>query len=197
MRRSMVTMLAALGALSTPLAAQLERDTMPVRPRGGAFSFGLAATIGDSWQYEAAEFGYVWRRGSSAIGAFAVSGRIGSFIDEGAILGGSRGFLFGATVGARTAMLKIAEIGNEFSLTAVGLDLTVEATGYLGANSPLPQGSQWAAVAVLPGLRVGGGNGPRYAIMAGPTVFLGSTTDWRALLAIRVETPLARGEGHP
>jgi hypothetical protein len=31
----------------------------------------------------------------------------------------------------------------------------------------------------------------------GPTYFIGEVSDWRALLALRVETPLARGEPHP
>lgn len=191
-------MLVTLGALSTPLLAQEGSDTVGrMAARGHAVAFGLAATIGERWQYEAAEFGYVWRRAGGAIGAYSVSARLGSFRDEGAILGGSRGFIFGATVAARTPSVKFAEIGDDMNLTMLGFDVTLEATGYLAANSPLPQGSGWGAVALLPALRVGSGNGPRYAVLVGPTIFLGSTTEWRALLALRVETPLARGEPHP
>ena len=200
MRRSMATMLATLGALSTPLAAQSGVDSGAVastRVRGGAYSLGLAATIGQSWQFEAAEIGYVRRRPHGAIGGLSVSARLGSFIDQGVILGGSRGFLFGATVAARSATAKVAEIGDEQNLTLLGLDVTLEASGYLAAKSPLPQGSQWAAVSLLPALRIGSGDGPRYAVMVGPTVFIGKETEWRGLLALRVETPLARGGAHP
>lgn len=202
MRRSTASMLVLLGALSTPLAAQSEPAAAPQteaapQPRPNAIGVGFAATLGNGWQIESGEIGYVRRSTHGAIRALSVGARLGSFIDEGAIIGGNRGFVFAGTLAARTGRLMLAELGDEQNLTAIGFDITVEATGYLTSNSPLPQGSTWGAVALLPGLRVGGGDGPTYGLVVGPTWFLGSTTEVRGLLAFRVEAPLARRERHP
>jgi hypothetical protein len=179
-------MLVVLGALSTPLAAQTK-----------AIGVGFVATLGSGWQIEGGEVGYVRRTARGPVRAWSLGARLGSFIDEGAILSGSRGFVFAATLAARSGRLKVAELGDEQNLTAIGFDVTLETTGYLTAHSPLPQGSTWAAVALLPGLRIGSGDGTQYGIVIGPTAFLGSKTQVRGLLAFRVEAPLARREGHP
>ena len=185
MRRSMTSMLALLGALSTPLAAQ-----------AGAIGVGFTATLGSGWQIESGEIGYVHRM-AGPVRALSVGARLGAFIDEGAILGGNRGFVFAGTLGARSGRIMLAELGDEQNLTAIGFDVTIEATGYLTSNSPLPQGSRWGAVAFLPGLRVGSGDGVQYGFVIGPTAFFGSKTEVRGLLAFRVEAPLARRERHP
>lgn len=186
MRRSMVTMLVGLLALSTPVVGQ-----------GGALSFGLAGTLGGGWQIEAFDAGYVRRVRAGPIAAVGLSARLGSFIDEGAIIGGARGFVFGTTLAVRTPTATIAELGADTSASRIGLDLTVEATGYVGSHSPLPVGSPWGAISALPGLRFGDPNGTRFGLLLGPTVFLGNVTEVRAFLGVRVETPLARREPHP
>jgi hypothetical protein len=179
-------MLAALAGLSTPLAGQ-----------GGAFTLGLAGTLGGGWQIEALDVGYARRVHAGPIAALMLSARLGSFIDEGAIIGGARGFVFGTTLGMRTPTATIAELGSDTSASRVGLDLTVEATGYAGSSSPLPVGSPWGAVSVLPGLRFGDPNGTRFGLLLGPTVFFGDVTETRAFLGVRIEVPLARRERHP
>jgi hypothetical protein len=187
----MASILVVLGALSTTLAAQSAGGS-------GAIGVGFAATLGGGWQIESGEIGWVWRKARGPVRALSLGARLGAFIDEGVILGGSQGFVFAGTFGARSDRLMLAELGDENNLTQIGLDLTIEATGYLGAHSPLPQGSSWGALAVLPGLRVGSGDGPRYALLIGPTWFLGSSPgELRGLLAFRVEAPLARRESHP
>jgi hypothetical protein len=183
----MISMSALLGALSTPLAAQ------------SAIGFGFAATLGDGWQIESGEIGYVRRVGGGPVRALSAGVRLGAFVDQGAILRGTRGFVAAGTLGARTGKLSLGELGDEHDQTAIGFDVAVEATGYLASNSPLPQRGRWAAVAVLPGLRIGGGGGtgPQYSLQIGPTVFFGSETTVRALLAFRIEAPLARREPYP
>ena len=180
-------MLVMLGALSTTLAAQ----------SSGAIGVGFAATLGDGWQIESGEIGYVRRLTRGPVRALSLGARVGAFTDEGAIIGGNRGFVFAPTLAARSGRLTLAELGDEHNLTQIGFDLTIEATGYLTSNSPLPQGSTWGAVALLPGLRVGGADGPQYGLVIGPTWFIGSTSEVRGLLAFRVEAPLARREPHP
>jgi hypothetical protein len=179
-------MLTALVGLSTPLAGQ-----------GNALTLGLAYTVGSGWQVEGLEAGVARAVHAGPIAAVSLTGRVGSFIDEGAILGGARGFVFGTSLAARTPMATIAELGADTSASRVGLDVTVEATGYVGSRSPLPVGSPWGAVSVLPGLRFGDPDGSRLGLLIGPTVFLGDVTQVRTFLGVRFEAPLARRERHP
>ena len=201
MRRSMATMLVALVALSTPLLAQIDTETIaPPPPARSAIGFGFAATLGPSWQIEAGELGYVRNFFGGPIGAVSVGARIGTFIDQAQILGGTRGILFAVNLAARSGTVSLAEIGDEMNATNIGLDVTLEASAYAGSSSPIPQGSNWLAVSLLPGVRVGGkGNGPRYGFVVGPTMFIGKDAkpEVRGLLAIRIEAPLARRESHP
>ena len=193
-RRSMASMLVAVGCLSTPLAAQ---DELP--PSNTSWGLGLAATMGRGWQIEGGEIG-MQRRMGGPLGAVSVAARFGSFIDEGAFIGGGRGFVAALVLGARTGSVGLFEVGTEDAPTRVAFDLTLETAGYLGANSPLPQGGRWAAVALLPGLRFGqtGGGGMQYSLVLGPTVFFGGgDPDVRAFLGIRFEAPLARRERRP
>lgn len=186
MRRSILIMSIAWGGLSTPLVAQ------------AAWTVGLAATIGGGWQIEGGDIGYVRGVGAGPIRHLSVVGRFGSFIDEGAIFGGARGFVAALALAARTGTARVFELGSDLeSTTSVGLDVTFEATGYLGSHSPLPQGSPWGAVAVLPGFRVGRAGEVQYSLLLGPTVFVGEETDVRTFLGIRVEVPLARPERQP
>jgi hypothetical protein len=191
-------MLVTLGALSTPLAAQEPvEDNVPIDRRGGAIGFALTGTLGSGWQVEGAEIGYVWQRGNGLLGAVTAGARIGAFVDQGAILGGTRGFVFAATFAARSGVAKFAEMGDDRNLTVIGFDVTLEGTGYLGANSPLLQGSPWGGIALLPGVRILGSNGTRYGIMVGPTFFVGRASDVRGMIALRIDTPLARRGAHP
>src|SRR2546425_126637 len=158
-RRSMVTMLIGLAGLSTPLATQETRG-------GGMVTFGLAYTVGSGWQIQGFDVGYGRGMRSGPIAALSLSARLGEFIDQRAIIGGSQGFVFGATLAARSRALTIAEFGADTAPSRVGLDVTVETTGYAGAHSPLGIGSPWGAVSVLPGLRVG-----QFGLVLGPTAF--------------------------
>jgi len=191
-------MLVILTALSTKGAAQAVAGDS-VRPKGGgaAIGVGFAATLGSGWQIESGEIGYVRRKTHGPVRALSIGARLGSFIDEGAIIGGGRGLVFATTLAARSNRLMLAELGDENNLTQIGFDVTLEATGYLTTNSPMPQGSTWGAVAFLPGLRVGSADGPQYGLVIGPTVFFGTKNEVRGLLAFRVEAPLARRERHP
>ena len=193
MRRSIATMLVTWGALSTSLAAQAQPEKA-----SNAIGFGFAATLGNGWQIEGAEVAYVKRRPTGFFRAYSAGARIGTFIDEGAILGGSRGIVFAPTLGARTAPATIAELGDELNPTAIGFTVTFEASGYVASSSPIAYGSSWGALAVLPGLGAGGGNSMRFSLVVGPTLFIGKgKSNVRGLFALRFEAPLARRERAP
>ena len=185
MRRSMVTMSLVALVLSTPAAAQ------------NALTLGLAATLGGGWQIEGGDIGLVRRISFGPFQRMTATARLGSFIDEGAIIGGAKGFIGAAILGFKTAPMNIADLGEENHPTEIGADLTVEAGGWLGSNSPLPQGAAWGSLALLPGLRFGGSDGMQYSLMLGPAVFFGRSTDVHAFLGIRFEAPLARRTAHP
>ena len=123
--------------------------------------------------------------------------RLGSFIDQDDLLGRSQGFVAALTVGARSGRATVLELGTERDLTRVTMDLTLEATGYLATNTPLAVGSPWAAVSLLPGLRFGDADATQFALVIGPTVFIGEETDVRAFIGLRFESPLARRRPQP
>jgi hypothetical protein len=140
----------------------------------------------------------VHRNWSGVVGAFSAGLRVGTFIDEGAIIGGTRGLVFAPTLAARSRAASLAQLGDEQQPMSISVDLTLEATGYLTSSSPLPVGSKWGALALLPGLRAGSGDGVRYGLVIGPTAFFGSgPSSVRGLLALRIEAPLARRERRP
>src|SRR2546428_12127275 len=128
-RRSMLTMLPALVGLSTPLAGQ-----------GNALTAGLAYTVGGGWQVEGLDFGVARAVHAGPIAALSLTARIGSFIDEGAIIGGARGFIFGASLAPRTPTWTIAEPGADTGAHRVGGAVTGQATGYRGPPVPPARG---------------------------------------------------------
>ena len=175
----------------TTLALQ-SPDSVSRDSSNHAIGFGYFATLGANWQIEAVEIGYV-RHSKHGPAALAIAGRLGTFMEESAVMSASRGAVFAVTVSARTHMRQISELGGEERPIPIGLDLTLEATGYLASSSPIWQGSDWFAVAVLPSLRAGG-----LAITLGPTLFFGAQkASVRGVLAIRGEKPLARRGRNP
>jgi len=157
----------------------------------------LVATLGANWQIESAEIGYVHRpaRGVAAVG---IAARLGTFMNESAMIGGNQGFVFATTLSVRTRMKSIAQFGADEHGTGIGFDLTLELSGYLAASSPMTLGSRWLGVSMLPAFSVGSGSAPHFAIVIGPTAFFTSGKPvMRGLLAFRGEAPLARRERHP
>lgn len=192
-RSVVVTVLLALGGLSATIAAQTSTsDSTSHAPSRHAIGFGYVATLGAYWQIEAAEVGYV-RNLSRGPAAISLTGRLGTFIDETGVSGSSRGVVFATTLAARSRLKRIAQLGEDEKGTAIGLDVTFEASAYFASSSPFYQGSRWGAIALLPGLRFG-----KAAIVIGPTAFLaGGKPAVRGLLAFRGEATLARRERQP
>jgi hypothetical protein len=205
-RRSMLPLLIVLGVgtWSSPMALAAQTADVPTkqeaRPadkrRPHAIGFGFFATLGTRWQLEGVEVGYV-RRMQRGLAAISVSGRIGTFINESAMIGGTQGIGFGATIAGRTRMKSIAQFGEEERGTAIGLDLTLEVTGYTTSNSPLSR-TRWMAITALPAISLGSGDAAHFGIVIGPTAFLGDGKPVvRGMLGFRGEAPLARRERRP
>jgi hypothetical protein len=173
-----------LAVCASALAAQA-RDSSYRNYR--AISFGYFATLGANWQIEAVEIGYVFRR-ARGLPAISLSTRWGAFMEQSSYLADTRGMVFAAALSTRTRMLQIGQLGSEDRSTPIGIDLTIEAAGYLAASSPFWQGSRWGAFSLLPSLRFGPG-----ALTVGPTLFLAGQNRkpaMRGVLALRGEASL-------
>jgi hypothetical protein len=198
-RRS-ILMLVALSGLSTALAAQANdapQAPQSVKARPHAIGFGFVATLGANWQMQGIEIAYA-RRLRRGLAAVSVSTRVGTFMNESSMIGGTKGVMFGATLAGRTRMKSIAQFGMEEHGTGIGFDVTFEVTGYTASGSPLSQGARWLAVSVLPAFSIGSGDAPHFGIVVGPTAFLSSgKPTMRGMLAFRGEAPLARRERRP
>lgn len=173
----------AFAALSTPALAQ---------SREPAWIVGLSATVGNSWQFEGADFGIVRPIGFGPLRFASIAGRFGTFQDEGAFVFGSRGFVGAAVLATQTGSVSVFEVGTEQNPISIAVDLTLEASGYLASDSPFPQGSQWVGLAVLPGVRTLQSESFGLSLMVGPVWFIGHETDVRTFLGFRVEIPLTQ-----
>lgn len=179
----------AFAALSTPALAQSRQPSWIV---------GLAATVGNSWQFEGADVGYVRPIGFGPLRFASIAGRFGTFQDEGAFVFGSRGFVGAAVLATQTGPVPVFEVGTEQMPISIALDLTIEASGYVASDSPFPQGSQWLGLAVLPGVRTLQAEAFSMSLMVGPVWFMGrSKTDVRTFLGFRVEIPLQQPGSTP
>jgi hypothetical protein len=179
-------MLVVTCALSTPLVAQ------------GSLSVGLAATVGGGWQVEGVDVGYLRSIHAGPFRWALIGGRVGAFVDQGAIVGGARGVLGAAVLQTRTGLKRLADVGNESAPSSFGLDVTLEAAAYAGRNTPLSNiGSPWGSFSLLPGLRFGDPETFRFGLVLGPTLFVGQQTDVRPFLGLRFEMPTAHRKRHP
>jgi hypothetical protein len=195
-RRFLLPMVVAFAAVPATLTAQ-SNAPQAAKERQHAIGFGFVATLGAYWQIESAEIGYV-RRPSRGLAAIGVAARVGTFINESTMLGGSQGIVFAAALSARTRMKSIAQLGADEHGTGIGFDVTFEISGYTAASSPMTFGSHWLGVSVLPAFSVGSGSSPHFGIVIGPTAFFSNGKPvLRGMLAFRGEAPLARRERHP
>lgn len=175
-------MLAGLIGLSTPLAAQ------------SSWSLGFASTLGSNWEIEAGDVGYVREVSAGPIHYVWLGARLGSFVNEGAIVGGVQGFVAGGILQLRTNTTQLADVGNEGNPAPLGLDLTLELGAYGSTDYPggWPQRGGWFGASLLPGLRFGSNHGNRYSLYLGPSALFGPVTSVHALFGLRAEFSLAR-----
>lgn len=183
MRRAIAPVLGALIVSSVPLCGQ------------SAFTIGYSGTLGSNWQIEALEGGLVGHTGWGPVRYVSGTVRIGWFGDQGAIIGGTRGFIGAGALALRSGRISVFTIGEDQNPTVVALDLSVEAAGYLASHAPSPWVAHSASFAALPGIRVGQSGGGQFVVLGGPAWFSGGGT-WHAhaFLSVRYEVPL--GQGH-
>lgn len=180
-RGSLLTVLACCGTLAPRLAAQ---------ERGAAWTSGLAATLGTDWQVQGVDLGLVRPIRFGPFRFVSAVARLGTFVDESFLATGGDGFVGGVALATETRLVTILDVGTvPQSPTRLTFSVTLEASGYLATNSPLPQGDSWLGLAVLPTIRVVQTQNIGFGFMVGPVAFIGRETDVRALLSIRIELP--------
>jgi hypothetical protein len=180
--RSLVTPILLVSAISAmPLAAQT---------RGATFTTGLSATLGGEWQLQGIDIGIVRPANLGLIRYVSAVVRAGSFISQESF-SSARGFFGAVAIAAETPLMTLFDVGAEQAPTRLAFNFTLEASAYLAANSPVPQGSRWIGLAVLPSFRTIQTDNIGFTLMVGPIAFLGPTTDVRALLGARIEIPYA------
>lgn len=152
-------------------------------------TIGYAGTVGTGWQVEGLDVGYMIGIRKAGLRWVTIGTRLGLFSEHGTVAGaGSRGFVGAAFLQGRTGRLRLADIGgSESNPGMLGADLTVEAIAYGSANSPLPQGSPWGAISILPGVRFGGDDRTRYGVVAGPSWYFGQASSVHAFIGARVD----------
>ena len=180
MRRA-IAVLGALVVSSVPLCAQ------------AAFTIGYSGTLGSNWQIEALEAGIVGHTGLGPVRYVSSTVRIGWFGDQGAIIGGTRGFIGASALALRSGRVSVFTVGDDQNPTIVALDLSVEVAGYLASRAPSPWVARSVSLAALPGIRVGQSGGGQFVVLVGPAWFSGGGT-WHAhaFLSARYEIPLGQ-----
>ena len=179
--RAIVPLLGALIAPSAPLGAQ------------AAFTIGYSGTLGSNWQIEALEAGLVGHTNLGPVRYLSGTVRVGWFGDQGAIIGGTRGFIAAGAFALRSERIGLFNVGDDQNPTVVALDLTREAAGYLAAHAPSPWVARSVSFAALPGIRVGQAGAGQFVVLIGPAWFSGGGT-WHghAFLSARYEVPLGQ-----
>lgn len=179
--RAIAPLVGALIVSSVPLSAQ------------SAFTIGYSGTLGSNWQIEALEAGLVGHTGLGPVRYVSGTVRIGWFGDQGAIIGGTRGFIGAGAFAVRSGRVGLFNVGEDQNPTVVALDLTLEAAGYLAAHAPSPWVARSVSLAVLPGIRVGQSGAGQFVVLCGPAWFSGGGT-WHAhvFLSARYEVPLGQ-----
>lgn len=190
-----MTRLAFVALLAPALLAAQEPDTTaraagPGNPGRGIVA-GVTGFTGGTWQPSGIELGLLWPLGRGGASTVSLTGRLGSFVqDQAVIYGSTQGFFTALLVGARTTLATIADVGSAENPSAVRFVGGVEAGGEVNFNSPLPQGSTMAIGAALAGISFGSGGGgieQGFALLFGPAVFVGKATTTHVQVSLRYQ----------
>lgn len=202
MRR--VALLVTLVLLPTALAAQMgpggrprrgfedeQRDTMPSTATHG-FQFGVTSYTG-GWVPSALEAGINFRTHGIPFSSVGLGLRIGSFIQNNAVLfGRTQGFFVGALGQARLPIATVFLVGDERNPTLVRLEGVLDGSVTWNIDNPMAQGAFGLTAVPLLGFSIGG-RGPMdqtFFLLAGPAWFGPKASEWHAQVSLRFAAPL-------
>ena len=195
-------LLGALSALAGTLSAQegpgrrgrfdeQRPDTSVVDARR-AWLMGVTTYARGDYQPSGAEAGFGVRTDGLPMRAVTVGVRLGSFVQNQAVLiGKTQGFFVAAVGSLRRPLANLVALGNEDNLSYLKLEFVLEGAAALNFNNPMPQGRFSGIVAPLLGLTFGGRGvfDSGFSIVFGPAYFAGDASEWHTQVGIRVITP--------
>lgn len=164
------------------------------------YTVGVTGFTGGDWQPSGVEIGLMRAVGAAPGQAAALMLRVGSFVQDQAVLvGGSTGF-FTSVLGAfRRPIATLAIVGSERHPAYLRLLAVAELGASKDFNSPLPQGGFRGTAALLFGFSFGsaGRIDESFALLAGPALFVGDASSSHAQVTMRFQSPLRRGRRGP
>ena len=168
------------------------QDTLPSTATRG-YLFGVTTFAGGTWQPSGVEGELLFRTDRLPCSSVGIGLRLGSFIQNQAVLiGGTQGFFAAVVANARLRLATLWMVGSERNPTFVKLELVPEAVASLNAHSPMAQGSTSLTGAALFGVTVGG-RGPMdqtFLLLAGPAWFGPKASEWHAQVSMRFTAPI-------
>ncbi len=167
------------------------RDTMPSTATHG-YQFGVTAYTG-AWVPSALEGAINFRTRGIPFSSVGLGLRIGSFIQNNAVLfGRTQGFFVGALGMARLPIANLWLVGDERNATPVRFAGVLDASANWNIDNPMGQGGFAVIAAPLVGISIGG-RGPMdqtFFVLAGPAWFGPTASSWRAQVSLRFSGPL-------
>ena len=168
------------------------QDTLPSTATRG-YQFGVTTFAGGIWQPSGVEAQLLFRTDRMPFSSVGVGLRLGSFIQNQAVLiGGTRGFFAAAVANVRLRVATLWMVGSERNPTFVKLELVPEVVASLNASNPMGQGSTALIGSALLGFTIGG-RGPMdqtFLLLAGPAWFGPKAAEVHAQVSMRFTAPI-------
>jgi len=172
-----------------------QRPDTPVVNAGSAWLIGVTTYSRGDYQPSGVDLGFGVRTDGLPMNGVSFGVRLGSFVQNQAVLiGRTQGFFVAAAGGVRRHLLDLVALGNEDNLSYLKLEFVLEGAAAVNFNNPMPQGSFGGIVAPLLGLTFGGRGvfDTGFSIVFGPAYFVGDASEWHTQVGIRVITPRRR-----
>ena len=201
---SIGTLLAALFVAPAALEAQAgpgdrrppsrfdeARDSVPVNARS-AWVFGVTTFTRGDYQPSGVDATLAFRTQGMPFKAVAIGLRLGSFMQNQAVLiGRTKGYYAAVVANVRRPLVTLATVGSEDYPTYLKLELILEGVASFAANSPMPQGAVSGILAPL--LAVSFGNrgvlDQGLSLVFGPAWFVGEKAEWHLQVGLRFQMP--------
>lgn len=203
---AVTSLLAFLVALPAALAAQAgpggprgnrpfdrPEDTVIVNARS-AWVFGVTTFTRGDYQPSGVDGTLAFRTDGLPFKAVGVGLRVGSFVQNQAVLiGRTQGFFAAAVANLRRPLVTLATVGSEDYPTYLKLELILEGAASANINSPMPQGKLSGSLAPLLAVSLGnrGVVDQGLSLVFGPAWFVGSRNAWHSQISFRFQMPRA------
>ena len=166
-------------------------DSVPVNARS-AWVFGVTTFTGGEYQPSGVDATLAFRTEGMPFKAAGIGLRLGSYIQNQAVLiGRSQGYFAAAVANLRRPLVTLATVGSEDYPTYLKLELILEGVASFATNSPMPQGNVSGSLAPLLAISLGnrGVLDQGLSLVIGPAWFVGKTAEWHPQVSFRFQMP--------